>query len=286
VATTIGVLLLAALYTAVNTQIRYTSSGRDVIEASLLARSVFDRITNDILPNLGAIDPSRSQSSSSNQSSGSGTQSGSGSGSSGSGAGQSGTSSSSSSSSTSSSGVNTALTFNVGVQGDSATLNLVVSRWPGEIYRASAGNPSDPTVQASVSDLRRISYWMFGTSGKDTGMARQEVKLATSDDGIAAMNTELPQDPSFIFAPQVRSVTFQYYDPTNQAWVDQWDGTATASDGKTPLGPPAGIAITLEIALPHGGAFKSPGEVQIKTFRHVVPLQTANGAPATNGGGS
>jgi prepilin-type N-terminal cleavage/methylation domain-containing protein len=287
VATTIGVLLLAALYTAVNTQIRYTSSGRDVIEASLVARSVFDRITNDILPNLGAIDPSRSQSSSSNQSSASASpsSSASGSGSSGSGASQSGASSSSSSGA-SSSGVNTALTFNVGVQGDSSTLNLCVSRWPGEIYRSNAGNPSDPTVQANVSDLRRISYWLFGTSDKETGMARQEVKLATSDDGIAAMNTELPQDPSFIFAPQVRSVTFQYYDPTNQAWVDQWDGTATASDGVTPLGPPAGIAITLEIALPHGGAFKSPGEVQIKTFRHVVPLQTANGAPATNGGGS
>jgi hypothetical protein len=161
-----------------------------------------------------------------------------------------------------------------------------LSRWPGEIYRSNANSPSDPTVQASVSDLRRISYWLFGTSGTDNGLARQEVKIATSDDGIAAMNTELPQDPGYIFAPQVRSVTFQYYDATNQAWVDQWDGTATASDGVTPIGPPAGIAITLEIALPHGGAFKSPGEVQVKTFRHVVSLQTANGPPATNGGGS
>jgi hypothetical protein len=127
---------------------------------------------------------------------------------------------------------------------------------------------------------------MFGTSGADTGLARQEVKVATSDDGIAAMNTELPQDPSNIFAPQVTSLTFQYYDPTNQAWVDQWDGTATASDGKTPLGPPAGIAITLEIALPHSGIFRSSGDVKTKTFRHVVPMQTANGPPATNGGGS
>jgi hypothetical protein len=178
------------------------------------------------------------------------------------------------------------VTFNVGVQGDNSTLSLFVSRWPGEIYRSTPNNPSDPTVQASVSDLRRITYWMFGASNTDKGLARQEIKVATSDDGIAAMNVELPQDPSYIFAPRVTSVTFQYYDPTNQAWVDQWDGTGTASDGVTPLGPPAGIAITLEITLPQSNPFRTSGDVRTKTFRHVVPLQTANGPPATNGGGS
>ncbi|MFL5241166.1 MAG: prepilin-type N-terminal cleavage/methylation domain-containing protein [Gemmataceae bacterium] len=286
----VGVLLLSALYVAVSAQMRYTSAGRDVIQGSTVARSVFERMTSDILPNLGAVDPSRSSSSNSSQSSsgqsapaaGSGGSAAGGASSGSSGAGGSGGTSPSSAPATSS-GVNSVLTFNMGVQGDSTHLSVFVSRWPREIYQGMTG-VSDSSAPPTVSDLRRITYWLSGGGDSLGGLARQEFLQATSDDALD--NSSPADDPKLVFAPQVRSVTFQYLDGQTLSWTDSWDGTATSSDGTTPMGPPAAIAISLDIAMPHTGANQITGKADVKTFRHVVVLQTANGPPASSGGGA
>jgi hypothetical protein len=141
-------------------------------------------------------------------------------------------------------------------------LNLYVSKLPRELW--------DPTADVSVvSDLRRISYWMGGG-----GLARQEVQPITSQDALDQSGSNLSDDPSLVLAPEVKSLTFSYFDGSN--WQDSWDATTLGADGITPIGAPRAIAVTLAIAHPvRGGA---PGASAVKEYRHVVAIATANGA--------
>ncbi|HZT80376.1 MAG TPA: prepilin-type N-terminal cleavage/methylation domain-containing protein, partial [Gemmataceae bacterium] len=218
----IGVLLLAALYAAVRIQFRLTQSGRDRVERATLARSVLARMQSDIAPSLPPYDPTRTQAQGGSPggggmqgggSQGGGSQGGStqggaaspsGSGSSGSGSGSGG----SQSTTGAVTNLNGPVTFNLGVQGDANHLTLYVSRAPRELTAALAAQAENPPL---VSDLRRITYWL--ASGGTTGLARQEIKVATSDDALNA--PAYPDDASFIIAEEVQGVEFQYWDGTN-----------------------------------------------------------------------
>jgi type II secretory pathway component PulJ len=233
-ATAIGALLLLALYSALNITMRNAQAGRDKVEQATLARSLLLRLANDVTSNLRAAVPSQS-----------GGSSGSGGGGSGQG-GQSnssqGGSSSASSTSSTVSGLGGTVAFNMGVQGDSTHLFLFSSRVPRELDPSWQGD-TVPTV----SDLRRITYWL-----SSLGLARQEIKLATSDDALN-LSTDLPDDPAFVVAEEVKSLTFQYFDGTN--WQDSWDGTQTpSSGGNNPQGPPQLIAITIGLMVPGSDA--------------------------------
>src|SRR5216683_8261204 len=50
----IGVLLMAALYVAMNVQLDHAQAGREAVEQSLLVRAVLRRMSNDITPSLAA----------------------------------------------------------------------------------------------------------------------------------------------------------------------------------------------------------------------------------------
>ena len=69
-AASISLLLLGALYAALNIQLRNSSAGRDAVETASVARAVFDKFTNDIITHLGPIDPLRLKKSKSSQSGG------------------------------------------------------------------------------------------------------------------------------------------------------------------------------------------------------------------------
>jgi hypothetical protein len=160
--------------------------------------------------------------------------------------------------------------FNLGVQGDTNRLTIYVSRVPSELLVTN-----DPTasgaVLPTVSDLRRITYWLAGGSGDATaGLARQEVKVATSDDAINSMPPDIPDELTYVIAEEVKSLEFQYFDGTN--WQTSWDGTALGSDGMTPMGPPLAIQIKVGISPKNG----DPDN--LKYYRHVVTIPTANGS--------
>jgi hypothetical protein len=124
--------------------------------------------------------------------------------------------------------------------------------------------------------LRRISYWLSGGDGSPLGLARQEVKIETSDDALSTVPPDIPDEPSYVIAEEVRSLNFQYFDGTN--WQDSWDGTALGgSDGMTPLGPPMAIAITIGL-VPPSTEKRGGKEPELKYYRHVVALPSANGA--------
>jgi len=291
-AATIAVLLLGALYIAVNLQLQQAEAAREVVEQTTLARTIFTRITGDIAPDIGTADPTRYQPAAQPTSGGSGGSGGGMSGASGSGtAGTSGTGaagtsgattpatggasasgSTPASGTTGSSSTTTTPTNNgttaisgpnglavVVMQGTANSLTLFVSRVP-----PFQGPTNGPAPTAVVSDQHRIVYWLADGGG----LARQEVTGVTSDD---AQNQNVPSgtpDPNLrqLLAKEVRSLQFEYYDGTE--WTDSWDGTQLGPDGVTPIGSPVAVAVTLGLAV--------PGTDTVKSYRHVVAILTAN----------
>src|SRR5207245_205253 len=57
IATAVSVLLMGALYMAINVQLRHAQIGREVVEESLLARALLTRIDTDIRLSLGPPAP-------------------------------------------------------------------------------------------------------------------------------------------------------------------------------------------------------------------------------------
>ncbi len=291
-ATAIGVLLMAAVYVALDMQLRHVQAGRDVVEQNLVARSLLSRMTSDISCHLGPTIPNQNQGNSSGGGGAAGSTGGSSSsptpGTSSSTTGSSTGSSTSSTSTTSSTTSSTATTsssainspngpvqFNLWVQGDNTHLALYVSRVPREAY-LSITDPANPNAQQVVSDLRRITYWLAGSGDSALGLARQEIKLATSDDALNAIPPNDGSDEAAqVIAEEIKSLEFSYFD--GMQWQTSWDGTTTASDGVTPIGPPMAIKITIGVAAAKTNDPHSTTKPDLKYFSHVVALPTANG---------
>ncbi len=277
-ALSVAVLLLAALYVAVDVQLKHARAGRAIVEQATLARSLLARVDADVAAAATLIDPERFRAPSSPSGGPSGqagsTPSGStaspsasggtGSGSSGSsGTASSGTSGTSGGTGSGGSVATDAVTLPLSVQGDGSTLHLFITRLPREAI------PADPSVAPQVvSDLRRVSWWMGGG-----GLARQEVAVATSQDALQNLPPGIPDEDAHVLAPEVKSVQFQFYD--GSSWQDSWDCTTAGADGVTPIGPPQAVAVTLEIAVPQEGA--KADDAPTKRYRHVVACLSANG---------
>jgi hypothetical protein len=288
-ASTIGVLLMGALYVAVSMQLRHAQVARQVVEQSTLVRALLTRMDSDISTNIGPVPPVIASSSGGSSgmggggggggsAAGSGTGSAGGSsttGATGTGSGSTGSSgSSSSSSSTASTTSSNAVQFNLMVQGDATHLVLYVSKVPRELNWNM--DPSNTDGQPAVTDQRRITYWLVGGGDSPLGLARQEYKPVTSSDAATNVPPDVPDEPSYVIAEEVKSLNFSYFD--GSSWQDTWDGTAPGADGTTPQGPPLAIAITIGIANP-GANGEIGGPDNLKTFRHVVAIPTANGLP-------
>jgi hypothetical protein len=310
----ISVLLLGALYVAVDLHVRQTKAARDRIEQATLARNLFARITSDLQPSLAATDPSRyrvtattsqgsgngqngqsGQSGQSGQTGSSGMGGGSGSGGSGnsgtgsSGSGNSGSGNTNSGSATSGYGAansstsggygpngNVTFPFLFALEGTQTTLSLYVSRVPrDELNMLVSGNV--PPVPAG--DQRSVSYWL-ASSG--TGLARQDLQLVTSDNAMMGAAAVGGNDSQYVIAPEVQSLTFSYFDGTN--WNDTWDATVPGGNDNVPIGPPVAIQIILGLAPPGTPAGTTVDADQITTYRHVIFLPTSNGAAATQQG--
>jgi len=219
-AATIGVLLMGALYVAVDIQVRHAQAGRDIVEQSALGRALLARINRR---HHARRWPDRSQplSGSGGSSGASGgtattttsataattTSSNSATSSTTSASSSTTTSPTSGSSTTSSS---TTSNFNFTVQGDSASLTSTFSQVPREVQQvqqqpgtSSANSPDSPPI---ASDVRRIAYWLAG-GGDSLGLARQELLLTTSDDA-SAVPPNIPDEASFVIAPEGQDPDF------------------------------------------------------------------------------
>jgi prepilin-type N-terminal cleavage/methylation domain-containing protein len=304
VAMAIAVMLMAALYVSMNILIGSQRSGRAIAEQSATVRALLARMDRDIASQLPPIDPRVNpiasymitgvQPNSGNGGAGAGGGTGSGTGAGGtagagktgsgtSGAGSMGGSTGSGSSNSSSSsssnnnvsivngtgvGNNGPVVFNLGVQGTPTQLTLYTSMVPGEALRYITSNNNSQAVPIT-SDLRRITYWLAGDANSPLGLARQEIKVATSQDALSPFDPSQLDEKSYVVAEEVIGLQFQYFDGTQ--WQDGWDGTQVQQDGQTPLGPPLAIAITLTVRRSTGS-----GGTTTTSYRHVVAIPTAN----------
>jgi Tfp pilus assembly protein PilV len=281
-ATTIAMLLLGALYVAVDMQLRFAQNSRDLVEESTLARAILARIDSDASQVVGLSDPGRFRVAAgadalSDPTATTAATPTTAAGTTGMTTGAA-SSAASTSTATTEGGTSTNIVLPLGVQGDSETLHLYVSRVPRELYMNI--NSDTPPV---VSDLRRVSYWLLGGADNPAGLARQEVPVVTSDDALQNLPPGIDNESSFLIADEVRSLNFQYFDGTN--WQDNWDSTTPGADGVTPIGSPRAVAVTVGVARPGANG-------NVKIYRHVIAISSANGTTqqsqpqSTTGGGA
>ena len=185
----IGVVILGCFYSVLNYQVQQAQSGRLMLHEATLARSILTRMSNEILGTLPAINSFVQPNSTP--------------------------------STTPSTSTVAPIVFNNMVYGETNVLVLAVSKVPAELNLTGALGKvasADPTLQATISDLRRISYWMT-----DGGLARQELKQATTND-LNYTPPDVPDPTTYtIIAPEVKDISFQYFD--GMSWQDSWDGT-------------------------------------------------------------
>ena len=302
----IAVLLLGALYFAVDLQIRSAQNSRDTIQGSTLERAIMARMDADAAQVIGLSDPARYrfqagldtvQAASTTPGGTTGATSGTAA-SAGAASATPATSATASSSTTnmtssngttdspSSFGSTSAITNSqgainivlpMGVMGDNQSLHLFVSNLPREIYASgySLGNTDATTILPPSSDVRRISYWLVGGEDSPGGLARQEVALSTSDDALMNLPPGIDNETSYIIADEVRDLNFQYWD--GMEWNDSWDSTMLGPDGVTPIGSPLAIAVTISVAPQHTSGPPQENE-PLRTVRHVLVIPSANGA--------
>jgi hypothetical protein len=145
-------------------------------------------------------------------------------------------------------------------------MTLIISKVPREVWPTNANDSGDVPL---VSDLRAVSYWMMD----GVGLARQEIKTATSQEFVNQLEQQLtyPSDPQYLLAAEVRSVSFRYWDGTE--WNDTWDSTQFGPDGITPIGPPIAVEVTLGLEAPRNMTNRE----DLRYYTHVYAVTAANG---------
>jgi prepilin-type N-terminal cleavage/methylation domain-containing protein len=266
----IAVLLMAALYVAVDVQLRFAQSGRDRVEQSTVARGIFGRMRTDAASALSLSDPGRfrTQSSSSTPAPSTPTTG-------------TGTADSTATTDDGTAVSDDPVVLSLGVDGTSDALHLYLSRTPRELLNATDNPPI-------VSDLRRVSYWLVPDAGDGQGgLARQEVKVISSTEATT-LPPGLGNDAQFVFATEVKSLMFEYYDDQSQSWESEWHSTDLGADNKTPKGSPRAVRVTVGLAPPDN-------PTQVTTYTQVIafpnangstPLQQTNPSSSTGGGGT
>lgn len=246
----LGMLLLLALYMALNTHIFYVQVGRDTVAEATLARSVMARVTNDISGQIGPLDPRglpdynatkpadpENPDAAKNQPA----------------------------------GAQDMVVFNNGVRGEASFLILSGSR----AQKVAAALPGETIDPAQITgDLRRIVYWIVSSGDKTLGLARAEIKQATSKD-IDLDPMSLPEPEKYIIAPEVKKIEFEYFN--GSGWQASWSGGDALDSSNPPTGPPGAIRITITLRQSKKGtAAGEAGNDDGPRFQQVVALPTSN----------
>lgn len=225
----LAMVLMLALYLTLSTYMTSANTGRDVLAEGEIARSVMARFSHDITNQLGAFDtrclPDYAAAAADPAA-----------------AAQDPTMAAPTV--VPNSAPADAVGYNLGVYGTEKMLRLSVFR----VENPAVGNIANQNDTNILCDLRRIDYWLVTSGDTVLGLARREIKMATSDE-IDTDPTEIADQEKYIIAREVKGMTIDYHD--GQKWDNfAWDGSApkdlTGADG-TPNGPPAAIKITLKI---------------------------------------
>lgn len=279
-ASVIAVILLGALYVALDLMLNRMDAGRDQVSGNDLARAIVTtRMSADLAGTLGPLPP-KSGGSPADQSAGGG--SGSTPTSTGSQPTTTATPSASSpttttadpttgqQSSPAATGVD--VPFGAGIIGTDKQLIVFAGRAPDALIDPQAAASPDLLLGA---DFKKIVYYLGSDGG---GLCRQVRPMVTADGVWNTTDPDLTTELTDVIAPEVKDVLFEYYD--GGTWQSSWDGSETSDDGVTLLGPPRAVRVTLTLEFPGKG-----GAMTQKRVQQVFPIRAAVGnyTPPTDG---
>ena len=254
-ASALAIVLMAALYVALDVQLKLAAEGRAAIDQATLTRAIVQRFENDLAGGLGPVAPPV------------GNAGGMGAGGTGAAAGAGAAGSpdmSDPGSAVMEEVVQTNTTsFQGGVVGETDRLTLFVARVAGLGKTDESGDAGNP------ADARRVTYWLT-----DGGLARQELPWVTAEQ---LQNSTDPffedgkEERDYVIAEEVIRLQFEYWD--GSAWTDTWDGRQTNADGQTLKGPPMAIRVRFWLNVPG----PEPGETVEKEYRHTIAVRAAPG---------
>jgi prepilin-type N-terminal cleavage/methylation domain-containing protein len=274
-ASLIAVLLLGALYFAMDLTLRQTQDTREAVEVDNLSRGVFNRMTIDLSCSLAPLPPKSGGNANSATSTATGTESATAStttGSTGTGTGTATetTTTTTETTTTTADGTTTDptaaaaaadLQISGGLFGSERQLSLFVARTPDV-------GAFDPNTQGRA-DLRRITYWL----GSGGGLCRQERPWVLAEGVRNSVDPDLTfGEEADTIASEVKDVLFEYFD--GSGWASTWDGSTLGPDGVTPQGPPRAVRATLTMEIPASRAGVPP---VTRTVVQVIPIRAAPG---------
>jgi hypothetical protein len=248
----LALILLAALYTAMDLELREADIGRELVQQATLSRAIIQKLGSDIIPALAPVVPVKASSTTTTTDPlGALTD----------------PTMTSDADAAAAEALQESAPYIAGVVGEEKSITLFVAK-------TASGNPRQDGMVANPADIRRICIWMT-----DNGLARQELTSVLSETTKAIKSgPDLTQgdEASYIFAEEVVDITFEYWD--GASFSASWDGSVLGADNKTLLGPPLAVRVTLTLQLPT----QNPNEPVQKTIRHTFALQAAPGPSSTN----
>ena len=252
-ASAIALILLAALYVAMDITLVRMDANRELVNANDFSRAVFNRLSSDLTASLGVLPPNSG------------------------GANAAETAAASEAATTETDPSTTApadpeampvvnmtnLNFQAGVIGADRSLTLFTSRVPLALVDAEVAAAGDLQLPG---DLQRVTYYL-GTQG---GLCRQVRPWVTADGVGNVVEPDYTTEDVDLIAPEVLDITFEYFD--GGVWLGEWDGSAMMIDGVTLQGPPRAIRVTLVLEV------TGRGNVAIeKTVQKVFVIRAAAG---------
>ena len=262
----IAIMLLGALYLAMNMTLEQTQASRDSSDIEDLHRGVINRMAIDLSATLGPLPPKATPDSAS------------GTGGAGDTGGMTGGMTGDMTGDGSDSGMMTDpmqtgavnYPFQGGIYGTStdgkSTLVIFASRVPNALSTPGA-LVSGATGTQNSGDLRRIIYWLGSN-----GLCRDERPWVTADGVGNSLQPDTSNEASNTIAEEVTGFDVQFADGSG-GWISEWnvsDGTSPASTG-----PPRAVKITLTFLFPLS---KRGAEPITKTLVQVIPIRTGPGA--------
>ena len=226
---TLAIVLLGAVYSAMNQSWRLTASGREEMARSQLARALLRKISIDIRavmfvpppPGTGETEDAAASTTGSSATTTTGSTTG-----------TTGTSGSAGAATTTGATTGTAGTdsteepepspASIGIRGTMTQMELHISRARRDLNFSTDVDGNN--VELRTSDLRAVTYSLaLPGSGSTTGagLIRTEgdrliVQAVEEQGGLATQASR-----SQILAPEVAAIAFRYFDGV--AWYEQWD---------------------------------------------------------------
>ncbi|MEK6257741.1 MAG: prepilin-type N-terminal cleavage/methylation domain-containing protein [Planctomycetota bacterium] len=220
---TLAIVLLGAVYSAMNQSWRLTASGREEMRMSQVARALVWNITLDVRavmfvpppPGTGETDASGGTGTTGTGTTGTGTT----------GTGTTGTGTTGSTSTTTTTDTTTEAEpspKSIGIRGTMTQMELHISRARRDLDFST--NVDGNTIETRTSDLLAVTYSLAlpgSGSTTGTGLIRTEgdrliVQSVEEQGGLATQASR-----SEALAPEVAAIAFRYFDGT--AWYEEWD---------------------------------------------------------------